>query len=59
MPNWLLPLLAGLFLIGFIAYAFRQGAKVHPSRDNPDNWTTSGGGGMDHSSHGGGVDGHH
>jgi len=57
MPDWLLPLIAGSMLIGFIAFAFRQGTKVHPDRDNRDNWTTSGGG-MD-SSHGGGLDGHH
>ena len=59
VPDWLLPLLAGLSLIGFITFAFRQGTKVHPDRDNPDNWTSSGGGNIDHGSHGVGSDGHH
>jgi len=44
MPNWLGPLLALCGLVGFIAFAFRQGTKVRPDRDNPDNWQGSGGG---------------
>jgi hypothetical protein len=52
MPGWLVPLLAGSFLTGFIVFAFRQGTKVHPDRENPDNWTTGGGGGGNES-HGG------
>jgi hypothetical protein len=57
MPHWLLPLLAGSLLIGFIVFALRQGTKVHPDRNNADNWTYTGGGGSD-GSHGG-FDGHH
>jgi len=56
MPHWLLALLAGSALLGFIAFAFWQGIKVHPDRDNPDNWPTSSGG--QDNSHGG-FDGHH
>jgi hypothetical protein len=56
MPHWLLAVLAGSALLGFIGFAFWQGTKVQPDRDNPDNWTTSGGG--QDSSHSG-FDGHH
>jgi hypothetical protein len=57
MPNWLGPLLALCALVGFIAFAFRQGTKVKPDKDNPDNWQGSGGGqatgdGSHHSSDG-------
>ena len=43
MPNWLLPLLALFAVLGFIAYAFRQGAKVRPDKNNTDNWDRFGG----------------
>jgi hypothetical protein len=56
VPHWLLPLFAGSFLIGFIAFAFRQGTKVHPDRNNNDNWTY--GGGDSDASHGGFGDHH-
>jgi hypothetical protein len=45
MPNWVGPLLALIVLAGFIGFAFRQGTKVKPDKDNPDNWPTSAGSG--------------
>jgi hypothetical protein len=58
MPNWVGPLLALIVLVGFISFAFRQGMKVTPDKDNPDNWHSGGGGQStgDGSHHGG--DGH-
>jgi hypothetical protein len=44
MPNWVGPLLALIVLVGFVSFAFRQGTKVKPDKDNPDNWQSSGGG---------------
>ena len=44
MPDWVMPLLALVALLGFIGFAFRQGTKVKPDHDNPDNWSTGGGG---------------
>jgi hypothetical protein len=44
MPNWVGPLLALIALAGFIGFAFRQGTKVKPNKDNPDNWQGIGGG---------------
>jgi len=38
MPNWVVPLLAFIVLVGFIGFAFRQGMKVTPDPDNPDNF---------------------
>jgi hypothetical protein len=60
MPNWVGPVFAFVVLVGFIGFAFRQGTKVTPDKDNPDNWTTSGGGGpfTGGGSHHGGFDGH-
>ncbi|MGH6643431.1 MAG: hypothetical protein ACRED3_12125 [Bradyrhizobium sp.] len=57
MPGWLGPLLALCALVGFIVFAFRQGTKVKPDKDNPDNWQGSGGGQGD-ASHGGSDGGH-
>jgi hypothetical protein len=57
MPNWLGPLFAFVVLVGFIGFAFRQGTKVAPDKDNPDNWPPGTGGG-DGGSHHGGFDGH-
>ena len=37
-PNWIEPLLALIALVGFISFAIRQGTKVKPDKDNPDNW---------------------
>ena len=37
-PNWVEPLFALIGLVGFICFAFRQGTKVKPDNDNPDNW---------------------
>jgi hypothetical protein len=58
MPTWLLPLLAFCAIAGFIGFAFRQGTKVKPDKDNnPDSWSgPTGGGGGDGSHHG--SDGH-
>jgi hypothetical protein len=58
VPNWVGPLLAFIVLAGFISFAFRQGLKVKPDKENPDNWPGSGGGqstgeGLHH-----GFDGH-
>jgi hypothetical protein len=43
LPNWFVPLLALIALVGFIGFAFRQGTKVKPSRDRHDAWTGSDG----------------
>jgi hypothetical protein len=43
MPNWLVPAICGIVLVGFIGFAFRQGNKVKPDRDNRDNWDRLGG----------------
>jgi len=58
VPNWVGPLLALIVLVGFIGFAFRQGLKVKPDRENPDNWQSNGGGQSsgDGSHHG--FDGH-
>jgi hypothetical protein len=56
MPNWVGPLLVLIGLVTFIGFAFRQGTKVKPDKDNPDNWQNPGGGqssGGDGSHHGG------
>jgi hypothetical protein len=59
MPHWLGPLLALCALVGFIGFAFRQGTKVKPDKDNPDNWQNPGGGqSTGDGSHHGGFDGH-
>jgi hypothetical protein len=34
MPNWLVPLVCLIALVGFIGFAFRQGTKVRPDRNN-------------------------
>jgi len=34
---------AGILLVGFVIFAFRQGLKVKPNRDATDNWTSFGG----------------
>ena len=44
MPNWIVPLLVFVALVGFIGFAFRQGMRVKPDKTNPDNWQGSGGG---------------
>ncbi len=55
MPNWLGPLLALIALTGFIGFAFRQGTKVKPDKDNPDNWQSRDGAPRsdDHTGHSG------
>ena len=34
MPNWLIPLICLIAFLGFIGFAFRQGAKVLPDQNN-------------------------
>jgi hypothetical protein len=34
---------AAVLLIGFIVFAFRQGLRVKPDRNNKDNWPQYGG----------------
>jgi uncharacterized membrane protein YqiK len=34
MPDWILAPICVVVLVGFIGYAFRQGTKVHPDRNN-------------------------
>ena len=59
MPHWLGPLLALCALVGFIGFAFRQGTKAKPDKDNPDNWQNPGRGQFTgDGSHHGGFDGH-
>jgi hypothetical protein len=59
MPNWVGPLLALVVLAGFMGFAFRQGTKVKPDKDNPDNWQSGGGEqSPGEGSHHGGFDGH-
>jgi hypothetical protein len=53
MPNWVGPLFALVVLAGFIGFAFRQGLKVTPDKDNRDNWPNTGGGADGGSHHGG------
>jgi hypothetical protein len=43
LPNWLVPLLALIVLVGFIGFAFRQGTKVKPSGNSHEAWTGSDG----------------
>jgi hypothetical protein len=58
MPDWILAPLCLVLLIGFISYAFRQGMKVKPDRNNRnfgpsanDGWYGSSGGGSDSDGH--------
>ena len=41
MPDWLIPLICFVGLVAFIGFAFRQGTKVKPDRNNTDNWQTT------------------
>ena len=43
MPSWLLLLLAFCAIAGFIGFAFWQGAKVKPDKNNTDRWDRFGG----------------
>jgi hypothetical protein len=43
MPEWLLALICLAVLVGFIWFAFSQGLKVKPERDNRDHWDRFGG----------------
>ncbi len=44
VPHWLIVPGAIVVLLGFIGFAFRQGMRVTPAKDNPDNWTSNAGG---------------
>ena len=44
VPHWLIVFGAAVMLLGFIGFAFRQGMRVTPDKDNPDNWSSSAGG---------------
>lgn len=56
VPHWLTASAAFVLLLAFIGFALRQGLKVKPDKDNPDNWPGIGGGysgdGSSHSSDG-------
>ena len=56
MPNWLGPLLALCAVLGFIAFAFRQGTKVTPDQSGNADSSIDGYGGGGGSHHG--PDGH-
>jgi hypothetical protein len=56
MPNWIGPLLALIVIVGFIGFAFRQGMKVSPDRNNT-NFGPNQNDGQAGPSHGG-FDGH-
>ncbi|QOZ47207.1 hypothetical protein XH89_29770 [Bradyrhizobium sp. CCBAU 53340] len=43
MPDWLLAPICLIVLVGFLWFAFRQGLKVKPDRENRDNWDRFGG----------------
>ena len=58
MPQWLLALISFIVLAGFIAFAFRQGMKVTPDRNNSnfgptqnEGYSGSSGGGADSGGH--------
>ena len=58
MPDRILAPLCVFLLVGFIFYAFRQGMKVKPDRNNRDfgptandGWTGSSDGGSDSGGH--------
>jgi hypothetical protein len=56
MPDWILAPICLVILVGFIAYAFRQGTKVSPDRSNNNFGPGFTGSSDDGASHGG--DGH-
>jgi len=39
MPDWLIPLICLVVLVGFIGFAFRQGLRVRPDPDKRNDWT--------------------
>jgi hypothetical protein len=43
MPNWVMPLLVLIVLVGFVGFAFRQGMKVTPDYENRDHLPPGGG----------------
>jgi hypothetical protein len=57
MPTWLLPLLAFCGIAGFIGFAFHQGTKVSPDRNNTNLGPSQNDGQVDGGSHPG-SDGH-
>ena len=47
MPSWVGPRLALTVLVGFAGFAFRQGTKVKPTKNDPYNWKGDPTGGLD------------
>jgi hypothetical protein len=43
MPDWVLAPICLIVLGGFIGFAFKQGLKVKPDKENRDNWDRFGG----------------
>jgi hypothetical protein len=43
MPDWLLAPICLIVLVGFIGFAFWQGLRVKPDKENRDNWDRFGG----------------
>jgi len=43
MPDWILALICLVALVGFIWFAFGQGLKVKPDKENRDHWDRFGG----------------
>jgi hypothetical protein len=56
MPDWILAPICLAALVGFIWFAFRQGLKVKPDRNNTDSGPSINSG-LSDGSHGG-FDGH-
>jgi hypothetical protein len=54
MPDWILAPICLAILVGFIGFAFRQGLKVRPDRDNTEAGPSLNSGQWDT----GGFDGH-
>jgi hypothetical protein len=43
MPDWILAPICAAALVGFIWFAFRQGFKTKPNKENRDDWDNFGG----------------
>jgi hypothetical protein len=59
MPDWILAPICLVVLVGFIFYAFRQGTKVTPDRNNSDFGPSQSSGGSGSSDGGSGDGGGH
>ena len=58
MPNWILAPVCVVLLVSFIFYAFRQGMKVKPDRNNSNFGPTTNDAGLGSSGGGSDTDGH-